>query len=42
MLSLIPIFLYRIKMEERLLTAEFGDAYREYQETTSKLVPFVY
>ena len=42
MLSLIPIFLYRIRMEERLLTAEFGDAYREYQETTSKLVPFVY
>lgn len=42
MLVLIPIFLYRIGMEERLLTEEFGDAYRDYQETTSKLVPFIY
>jgi len=41
MLVLIPIFLYRIGMEERLLTEEFGDAYRDYQETTSKLVPFI-
>lgn len=42
MLVLIPIVLYRIGMEERLLTEEFGDAYRDYQETTSKLVPFIY
>jgi protein-S-isoprenylcysteine O-methyltransferase Ste14 len=42
MFALIPIFLYRIKMEERLLTEEFGDAYQTYQETTSKLVPFIY
>jgi protein-S-isoprenylcysteine O-methyltransferase Ste14 len=42
MLGMIPIFLNRIRMEERLLTEEFGDAYRAYQETTSKLVPFIY
>jgi protein-S-isoprenylcysteine O-methyltransferase Ste14 len=42
MFLLIPIILYRIKMEERLLTEEFGDAYRAYQERTSKLVPFIY
>lgn len=42
MFLLIPIILYRIKMEERLLTEEFGDAYRRYQETTSKLIPFIY
>ncbi len=40
--ALIPIFLNRIRMEERMLTDEFGDAYRTYKETTSKLVPFIY
>ena len=39
---LIPIFLNRIRMEEKLLTEEFGDAYRAYKETTRKLIPFVY
>ena len=39
---LIPIILNRIRIEERMLTEEFGDAYRKYQETTSKLVPFIY
>jgi protein-S-isoprenylcysteine O-methyltransferase Ste14 len=42
MIVLIPIIINRIRMEERLLIEEYGDAYREYQETTSKLVPFVY
>lgn len=42
MLNLVPIFLNRIRIEERLLTEEFGDAYRMYRETTSKLIPFVY
>jgi protein-S-isoprenylcysteine O-methyltransferase Ste14 len=39
---LIPIFLNRIRMEEELLTEEFGDAYRAYKETTRILIPFVY
>ena len=39
---LIPIFLNRIRMEEELLTQEFGDAHRTYKETTRKLVPFIY
>ncbi len=42
MSALIPIFLNRIRMEERLLTEEFGDAYRTYKEATSKLIPFIY
>lgn len=29
-------------MEEQMLIEEFGDEYREYQKTTSKLIPFVY
>ena len=39
---LIPIFLGRIRMEEKLLTEQFGDAHREYQASTRKLIPFVY
>ena len=39
---MIPIFLVRIRLEERLLTDEFGDAYRAYKEATRKLIPFVF
>jgi protein-S-isoprenylcysteine O-methyltransferase Ste14 len=39
---LIPIFLIRIRIEERLLLETFGDAYREYQRNTRKLIPFLY
>ncbi len=42
MSALIPIILNRIRMEERLLSEEFGDAHRTYKETTSKLIPFIY
>jgi protein-S-isoprenylcysteine O-methyltransferase Ste14 len=40
--ALIPIILNRIRMEERMLTEEFGDAYQTYREATRKLVPFIY
>ncbi len=39
---LIPIFLNRIRMEERMLTEEFGNAYRTYKKNTRKLIPFIY
>ncbi len=39
---LIPIVLNRIRMEEKLLTDEFGDAYRKYKKATRKLIPFIY
>jgi len=42
MSALTPVFLNRIRMEERMLTDEFGDAYRTYKEDTSKLIPFIY
>jgi protein-S-isoprenylcysteine O-methyltransferase Ste14 len=42
MLVLIPLVLNRIRMEEKMLVEEYGDAYRAYQETTKKLIPFVY
>ena len=42
LILLIPIFLNRIRMEEEMLTEEFGDAHRMYMETTRKLIPFIY
>jgi len=41
-LILIPIILNRIRLEEKLLTEEFQDAYHKYKETTKKLIPFIY
>jgi protein-S-isoprenylcysteine O-methyltransferase Ste14 len=38
----IPIFLNRIRMEEKLLTEEFQDAFQDYKETSKKLIPFIY
>jgi len=42
MSALIPVFLIRIRIEERMLIDEFGDAYWMYRESTSKLIPFIY
>ncbi len=41
-LVLIPIILNRIRLEEKLLTEEFQDAYQKYKKTTKKLIPFIY
>ena len=41
-LILTPIILNRIRLEEKLLTEEFQDAYQKYKETTKKLIPFIY
>lgn len=42
MSALIPVFLNRIRIEERMLSEEFGDAYDAYKASTSKLIPFIY
>lgn len=42
MLGLIPCFLYRIRMEEKMLIEKFGDEYREYMKKTKKMIPFIY
>ncbi len=42
MLVPIPIILNRIRLEERLMTEEFKEAFRKYKETTKKLIPFIY
>jgi protein-S-isoprenylcysteine O-methyltransferase Ste14 len=41
----LPVFLvilYRIYVEETVLSEEFGDKYRDYKKTTRKIIPFVY
>jgi len=42
LLALVPIALNRIRMEEGMLTEEYGEAYRSYRERTSKLIPLIY
>lgn len=42
MLILIPMLLYRIKIEEKLLISTFGQKYLEYVRTTKKLIPYIY
>lgn len=39
MLFLIPCFLYRIAVEERMLMGRFGDSYRAYRQHTWRLLP---
>jgi protein-S-isoprenylcysteine O-methyltransferase Ste14 len=39
---LIPIFLFRIKMEEDMLSERFGDEYDAYRWATKKLIPHLY
>jgi protein-S-isoprenylcysteine O-methyltransferase Ste14 len=42
LLLLVPIILNRIRMEEGLLTKEFGEVYLAYKKSTRKLIPFIY
>ncbi len=38
----IPLFMYRIRNEERMLVEEFGGEYERYQEQTWRLFPYIY
>ncbi len=42
MLLLIPCYLYRIKIEEKMLVGKFGEEYLEYMRHTKKLLPYIY
>jgi len=39
---LLPGLVYRMQVEERLLTEQFGDDYRSYALKTRRLVPFIW
>ncbi len=42
MVLVIPLFLNRIRIEEKLLTEEFGAEYEKYMETSKKLIPYLF
>jgi protein-S-isoprenylcysteine O-methyltransferase len=42
LLLAVVIYPARIRIEERILVEEFGDAYRAYQARTWRLVPLIY
>lgn len=41
-LLLLPALAYRMKVEERLLTGQFGEKYLEYSRKTSRLIPGIW
>ena len=41
-LSIIIAFIFRIKVEEKVLIDEFGSEYLEYRKVTKGLIPFLY
>ncbi len=42
MALVIPLFLNRIRIEEKLLIEEFGAEYERYKETSKKLIPYLF
>ena len=42
MLGVVPLFIYRIGIEEKMLIEKFGDEYLQYMKRTKKLIPFIY
>lgn len=42
MLLLVPCYLFRIRLEERMLMDTFGQAYVDYMRTSKRLAPLIY
>ena len=42
MILIIPVYPYRIKIEEKMLLEKLGDEYLNYVKTTWRLIPYVY
>ena len=40
--SVIIVFINRIKIEEKILIEQFGTEYLQYKKTTNGLIPFIY
>jgi len=40
--AVLIVFIYRIKIEEKTLTEQFGEEYLDYKKTTSGIIPFIY
>jgi len=41
LVTFIPVYAYRIHVEEEMLIEIFGDQYREYKKTSKRLIPFI-
>jgi protein-S-isoprenylcysteine O-methyltransferase Ste14 len=41
-LAMFGAYAYRIQSEEVMLAATLGQAYRDYQKRTKRLIPFIY
>ncbi|MFB6343558.1 methyltransferase family protein [Saccharicrinis sp. FJH62] len=41
-IPVLVVFMYRIKIEEKLLSEKLGSSYTEYINHTKRLIPFVY
>jgi protein-S-isoprenylcysteine O-methyltransferase Ste14 len=44
-ISFIPVFavfIYRMNVEEKMLTEQFGEEYTEYMKHTSRIIPWIY
>ena len=41
-LPILGSFLYRMSVEEKVLTAEFGEEYSEYSKNTKRIIPLIY
>jgi protein-S-isoprenylcysteine O-methyltransferase Ste14 len=39
---MMPVLIYRIQMEERAMTAQFGDSYTVWLKKRRRLIPFIY
>ena len=39
---IIPLLLYRIRIEEHILIEKFGEKYRDYMRNSKKIIPYVY
>jgi protein-S-isoprenylcysteine O-methyltransferase Ste14 len=42
MILLMPLILYRIRVEEQVLDKRFGDKYSDYMKKTKRIVPYIY
>ena len=42
MLGIVPLFLYRIGIEEKMLIEKFGPKYIQYMKRTKRLIPLIY
>lgn len=40
--SVITVFIFRIKIEEKILIGQFGSEYLDYKKSTRGLIPFIY